>query len=215
MHHERIGRLAIPAKVPNVRTIVPFTRTIFENHYKNNKKCGVSNSTPHLPMERIGPEENKIPQLSSFPAPRYYNVRLLGDEIDWRKIMGKIAISCGVILILVGLAGYFGVSPHDSSTLLPVFFGVLLCVAGGVATGYPKAKMHAMHAAVLIAMFEFVAASAKALSAMRDKNEGISPVIPLITLLVCIAFVIMSVRSFIEARRHRTQGIEGAPGESL
>ena len=129
--------------------------------------------------------------------------------------MGKIAIIFGSLLILLGLGAYLGTGRTSVTALIPSAFGVLLTVAGLVATRYPKARMHVMHVAVLIALFALVATAIKAVPALMSQNYRPAVITQSLTALICAVFVILSVRSFIHARRQRTQGIEGAPGASL
>jgi len=105
------------------------------------------------------------------------------------------------LLIILGFGGYFGTGRTSATALIPCAFGVLLLAAGIVATKYPKGKMHAMHIAILFALFGLVAAAVRAIPALLDHNYRPAVIMQLLMALICLVFVGLSVRSFIDARR--------------
>jgi hypothetical protein len=117
-----------------------------------------------------------------------------------------ITLALGAALIVLGVGSYVltgGVSP---TALIPAAFGALLVVAGVLARDDRK-RMHAMHAAVVIALVGFLG-SARGLLGIGKVLDGtaVRPaaiVAQTIMALLTLAYVVVAVRSFIQARRAR------------
>ena len=148
--------------------------------------------------------------------------------------MAKTTIIIALLLILLGLVGYFGTpSPTpadtaqeqtDSSTaksvtskrsvtaLIPAFIGVILLLCGLVAMN-EDLRRHAMHLAVLIGLLGFLAGAgrgAMGLSKMVSGDPNLnyrSMTFVWLMALLCGLFVILCVNSFIEARKRRSAEI--------
>ena len=121
--------------------------------------------------------------------------------------MPKFSIIAGLILIAIGVVGYFvGVSQDKASVtaLIPAFIGLLLVVCGGIAQKKESLRKHMMHAAVAIALIGFIATSVRLLPRMGEFTGTAAQLSQLSTAIVCLAFVIFAVRSFIAARAERT-----------
>ena len=65
--------------------------------------------------------------------------------------MSSTTIVFGMLLTLLGLAGYFLTGASSSTALIPAIFGVLLLVLGFLARS-EAARKHAMHAAATVAL---------------------------------------------------------------
>lgn len=118
--------------------------------------------------------------------------------------MPSTAIVCGVLLILIGIIGYVnGVATgHASFTaLIPAAFGIVLSLLGYFAKAKESFRKHLMHAAVLIALLGFLLTTGRLLSKYDTLSYNAAVVSQVSMALVCLLFVILSVRSFIEARR--------------
>jgi hypothetical protein len=110
-------------------------------------------------------------------------------------------------LILTGLAGFIATGMNHPTALIPALFGVLIGVAGAVATKGGKAKKHAMHAALVVALLGFLG-TAKAFAKLPLLFAGTAErpaaiAAQTVTALVCAAFLIVAIRSFIAARKAR------------
>jgi hypothetical protein len=118
-------------------------------------------------------------------------------------------IALGAALVILGLAGY-GLSGAASLTaLIPAAFGLLFVVAGLMARDERK-RMHAMHAAVVIALLGFFG-SFRGLMGIGTVLDGtaVRPaaiVAQTIMALLTLAYIVVAVRSFIQARRARRAG---------
>ena len=125
--------------------------------------------------------------------------------------MPSTAIVFGVLLILLGIIGYFYGSMNGNASLtalIPAIFGVLLALMGFVGKGNENLRKHVMHVAVVVGLLGFLATVTSffkipaLLAGTADRPAAV--VSQLIMSVICLIFVILCVRSFIEARRNRT-----------
>lgn len=121
--------------------------------------------------------------------------------------MVAFSIALGVILTLLGVAGY-GFSGGESVTaLIPSFFGIPILILGLLARRESLRK-HMMHAITLLALIGF-AGSARGLTSLLELLGGTEIARPFATVmqsvmaLLTLAFVIFAIKSFIDARRSR------------
>lgn len=142
--------------------------------------------------------------------------------------MGPIAILFGIVLILLGVVGYFASGGASITALIPAFFGLPLVVLGFLAAKEHLRK-HVMHVAVLVGLVGFIGAAIMALpkvpelittgKVMRVKGEvqsdaTLAVIMTLLMGVVCAVFVVLCVRSFIEARRSRARAAAGQSSPS-
>ena len=121
--------------------------------------------------------------------------------------MAQTAIYCGVLLIAVGVIGYlYGMSVgHASSTaLIPAAFGLLLAVLGFIARAKDDLRKHIMHVAVIIGLIGFVLPAGRLLMNLSSIAMTAAVLSQLAMAVICLVFVILSVKSFIDARRNET-----------
>jgi hypothetical protein len=121
--------------------------------------------------------------------------------------MPAVAIIIGVMLILVGIGGYgYGAATgHASLTaLIPSAIGLIITILGGVATN-EKLRKHAMHFAVLMSLIGLLAVGARLLQVLASGNfqAGAAFVVQIVTAILCLAFLLLGVNSFVQARRNR------------
>lgn len=118
--------------------------------------------------------------------------------------MASTTIYCGILLIIIGLAGYvYGMSAEHASptALIPAAFGLVLAILGFVARAKDNLRKHVMHAAVLIALIGFIAALGSLFRNGFPSSFGPGPISQISMALVCLVFIILAVKSFIDARR--------------
>jgi hypothetical protein len=119
--------------------------------------------------------------------------------------MPYVTIVLGSLLIAIGVGFYFGTGATSVTALIPAFLGVPIEIAGAMALreGWRK---HAMHAAVLLALLGFLG-SARGLLQLPALLTGAELARPAaivaqsLTALLCLFFVALAVRSFVQARR--------------
>jgi len=113
--------------------------------------------------------------------------------------MYKITIVFGALLIITGLAGYFGTDTKSLTALIPSAIGIILLICGFLAVN-EKNKMMAMHIAALIGLLGALGLIPQLLKEGQPTAALISKVT---TLVLCVVFVGLCVRSFIQARKAR------------
>ncbi len=128
--------------------------------------------------------------------------------------MPSTAITFGILLILLGLGGFgYAVAtlPPDSSVtkvmtaLIPAVLGLILAILGFLAKSKENLRKHLMHGAVLVGLLGFLAtvSSVMKLSALFNgtADRPLAVVSQFITAILCLVFVLLCVKSFIDARR--------------
>ncbi len=123
--------------------------------------------------------------------------------------MARVTILFGVLLILLGLAGYLGTGHVHPTALIPSGFGLLLAILGLLAnTEETRRRMLFMHIAVTLGLLGFLATAA-AIFQYVQLLQGRSFPFPAAVeskaamSILCLTFVLLCVRSFIAARRSR------------
>ena len=69
--------------------------------------------------------------------------------------MANTTIGFGIVLIVLGLGGYFGSDRVSLTALIPAAFGLLLVIFGALARDEKRRKM-AMHIAVTVGLLGFL-----------------------------------------------------------
>lgn len=123
--------------------------------------------------------------------------------------MAKLTIVFGVLLVVVGVAGFVLTGSNHPTALIPSFIGALLALAGGMAnTTNEKRRALWMHIAVVVGLLGFLGTIKSAFEVFQ-LAKGVEFPHPIaieekaITCLLCLLFIAFCVRSFIEARRTR------------
>jgi hypothetical protein len=132
--------------------------------------------------------------------------------------VASLTIVFGVLLILLGVGGYFGTGRASLTALIPAIPGILFILLGLMARN-ARLRMHAMHAAAALALLGFVAMIPGGLVPLVRWAGGTEPARPPAVISRCImaglmlVFLILCVRSFINARRARTAGLDVDPAQ--
>ena len=119
--------------------------------------------------------------------------------------MPSTAIALGILLILIGAAGYiYGVMNGNASitALIPAFFGIVLAGLGFAAQAKENLRKHLMHAAVVIALLGFILPTGRLVSRLGELTLTMAVISQISMALICLLFVVLALRSFIEARRN-------------
>ena len=125
-------------------------------------------------------------------------------------MVASTTIALGAALIVLGLAGYGLTGGASLTALIPATFGLLLLVAGLLARN-DRWRMHAMHAAVLVALLGFLG-SARGVLGLAKVFDGTAArpaaiVSQTIMAVLTLVYIVLAVRSFIEARKARRAAI--------
>lgn len=121
--------------------------------------------------------------------------------------MARVAIVCGAVLVLLGLGGYFGTGTRSVTALIPAFFGLPLAILGLIGRAEQR-RRHALHAATVLALLGLLG-TVRGLPQFGQLITGGEVARPAATIaqavmaVVCLVFLVLAVRSFVEARRNR------------
>ncbi len=84
--------------------------------------------------------------------------------------MAKVTYVFGVLLILVGLVGYFGTGSAHPTALIPTWFGLALVVGGFLAISPSEGRRKLfMHINVTVGLVGFIGAIASASARLRAR----------------------------------------------
>lgn len=117
--------------------------------------------------------------------------------------MPGAAIWFGRLLILLGAIGYgYGLTAGNASVtaLIPAAFGVVLMLLGHIASAREDLRKHLMHAAVLVALIGFFASASRLVMKANEFTVSAASLSQIAMALICLAFVILAVKSFAAAR---------------
>ena len=117
--------------------------------------------------------------------------------------MPSTTVALGVVLIILGLAGYFLTGAVSLTALIPAAFGLVIALSGLIARDQRKRK-HAMHAAVVVALLGFLG-SIRGLLQIGDVFDGTAArpaaiVAQTIMAVLTLGYIVIAVRSFVQAR---------------
>jgi hypothetical protein len=124
--------------------------------------------------------------------------------------MPKMAILFGAAMVLVSLVPIVASGELKSPTaLIPAGFGAVLLLCGLVGQAESLRK-HAMHLAAAVSLLGGLAGSGIAVSRLMQLGSDNPPNMVAVGAIVCwaalsLAFVALAVRSFIQARKQRSQ----------
>lgn len=115
--------------------------------------------------------------------------------------MPKTTINFGILLTVIGIASgayAYGFSENGSVTaFIPAFIGLLM-IAIGTLANKENLRKHLMHVAVVLALLGALGSLSRAFQA---DGLGVATGIQWLTGLVCLAYVVLGIKSFMAARR--------------
>lgn len=119
--------------------------------------------------------------------------------------MAMITIGLGLLLIALGLGGYFGTGRESVTALIPAFFGLPMLLLG-LAALKEQVRKTAIHIAVAIGLLGFAGTvnGLMKLPVLLSGGELARPAAVAIQAsmaIVCLLFVVLCVWSFTKARR--------------
>jgi hypothetical protein len=111
----------------------------------------------------------------------------------------------GLVLIALGIGGYMGTGRSSLTAMIPAFIGAVFLVLAIVARREAM-RRHAMHAAVAVALLALLGTLARAIPAAARGQISRPAVLAQLAMSALLAVYIgLGVKSFIDARRARTQ----------
>ncbi len=122
--------------------------------------------------------------------------------------MPKRTITLGILLILLGLISYFVTAMVSVTALIPAFFGIVFFVLGWLATRKEDWRRHIMHAAAVLSVLGIIGSIGGLISLIgvlfgAEFEESSGSIARAIMAIFLIGYLIMAVKSFIEARKTR------------
>jgi hypothetical protein len=121
--------------------------------------------------------------------------------------VANITIVFGILLILLGLGGWFGSGGASMTALIPAAFGIVLLILGVIARN-EKVRKHAMHVAVIVGLLGFFGSASGLLSlpavlSGEPVERPAAVISKSIMAVLSLLYVARCVKSFIDARRNR------------
>ena len=123
--------------------------------------------------------------------------------------MTKLSIAFGIILIILGLVSYFGISSESITALIPAFLGIPVFVLGLIALNEKYLK-HTMHGAAVLMLLGFGGTVGGLIKFFRmmsgevfERSSAIT--IQAIMALICLTYLIIAIKYFVNARRKRNE----------
>lgn len=119
--------------------------------------------------------------------------------------MANITMALAAALIVLGVGGYFGSGGVSPTALIPAAFGLVLLILGIVARD-PAKRKHAMHGAAMIGVLGVLGTASGMIKFVRmATGETVARpqavVAQAAMFVLCLVFVALCVKSFIDARR--------------
>ena len=132
--------------------------------------------------------------------------------------MARAAILFGILLIALGLVGYFspatwgevGEKGTSPTALIPAGFGAVLLICGLIVEFAPHTRKHVMHLAAVVGLLG-AAGGVMPLTRGPLDLEKASARSGILMIVLCGLFVILCIRSFVLARIARSEGLPEEP----
>jgi hypothetical protein len=121
--------------------------------------------------------------------------------------MPTLSIIFGIILISIGLFGYFGLGSQSITALIPAFLGLPVVILGvlGLNEKRLKVTMHIASVLMLLGFLGTVRGLFKFFSMIGgnavERPEAVT--VQAIMAVLCLIFLAFAVKSFIDARKNK------------
>ena len=117
--------------------------------------------------------------------------------------MLSVTRAAGFLLVLLGVVGYLGTGRASLTALIPALVGALFLILALIARN-PQARKHVMHLAVALALIGVIGGVPRIISAVNAGEIQRPAVLAQIAMAMILAvYVLLGVKSFIDARRAR------------
>lgn len=130
--------------------------------------------------------------------------------------MAIVTILFGLLLIILGVAGYVGTGWQAPTALIPMYVGIVFTILGLLARrGSQKRRMTVMHIAVTLGLLLFLG-TAKSIWDFIQMERGQAMLRPIavedkaVMSMMMLIYVLLCVRSFIKARRQPAEPVAGS-----
>ena len=143
-------------------------------------------------------------------GPSILEADILLLSLKERLCLAKVTVVFAVLLIALGMVGYFGTGAQHATALIPTWFGAALGMFGLLAMSPDEGRRKLfMHVNVTLGLLGFIAVGIESIRGyLHARNAGMQPdMIALASKLtmtgLLFIYVVLCVRSFIAARRAR------------
>ena len=124
------------------------------------------------------------------------------------RAMPTLAILFGIILNAMGFGAYVATGAHSVTALIPAFFGTIIFLCGLLSVFIPKIRMHLMHVAALVGLLGTLGGLGMGLPKLGALIAGtaerpLAAGMQIAMGVVCLVYLVLCVKSFIDARRAR------------
>ncbi len=116
--------------------------------------------------------------------------------------MARNSMIFGLLLVALGIGGYYGTSQASLTALIPAAFGVGI-FGLGIAALKDSFRKHAMHAAAVLGLVGFAATVLYLVDLLRLIFDQPALLAKSAMALLCGTYVALAVKSFIDARRQQ------------
>jgi uncharacterized membrane protein len=123
--------------------------------------------------------------------------------------MAKSSIAFGIILIILGVISYFGISSESVTALIPAFLGVIVLILGFLALN-EKYMKHSMHAVAVLMLLGFAGTVSGLIKFFKmisgevfERPSAIT--VQAVMAALCLIFLIFAIKSFVDVRRKRSE----------
>lgn len=122
--------------------------------------------------------------------------------------MARYSIVFGVLMVLLGVAGWVAAgatAAAKTALIIPSAFGGVLILCGLIGAKFPGANKHVMHVAALVALLGTVGGLMMAIKGLLGEPHWLKIITQGSLGVLCLVFLVLCVRSFIQARVARKQ----------
>lgn len=120
--------------------------------------------------------------------------------------MAKRTSILGILLILLGVISYFITAMVSITALIPAFFGIVFLVLGWLAARKEDWRKHIMHGAAVLSVLGIIGSIGGLFNLIGalfgggfDQSSG--SIARAIMAILLIIYLVMAVKSFIDARK--------------
>lgn len=123
--------------------------------------------------------------------------------------MAKFSIATGIILIILGLISYFGISSESITALIPAFLGIPVLILGILALNEKYLK-HSIHAVTVLLLLGFAGTVSGLIKFFRMISGEVfqrpsAIIVQAIMAVLCLIFLIFAIKSFVDVRKKRNE----------
>ncbi len=119
--------------------------------------------------------------------------------------MKNLTMSLGILLIILGLASYFGSGQESITAMIPSIFGLVFVLFAALA-GIEKIRKHVMHASVGFALLSLIGTVSGVLKFFTlitggEVERPLAVYSQSAMCLMCLVYILAAIKSFKVARR--------------